>query len=115
MDAKELRIGNYLHDQKDNLCKVESIQKPTRGELEYRAQVIKGGLTRLPNKPILLDEEYHEKHTDYYMLEPTENGMWICVYNGHFEIEFFIHEDQLQFVHQIQNLYFALTGNEIDS
>ncbi len=57
--ANELRIGNYLYDREGRLCKVGLIttdrDSHPRG---FEAPAIKGGMTALPNKPILLTEEW---------------------------------------------------------
>lgn len=49
---KELRIGNYLYDIRDRLCKVNEIN-----EVGYGASAIVGAITSLPNLPITLTED----------------------------------------------------------
>ena len=62
--AIELKIGNYLFDREDRLCKVESIDVAFIDSIvgePFKAPAIIGGLTALPHKPIELTETWLEK------------------------------------------------------
>ncbi len=115
---KELRIGNYLHDRVDRLCRVEVLRI---GEDIYAPAII-GGQTSLPNKPIELTQEW--------LMD-----FGFSIYNGWDDMEFFRRKDfnktdfelailstgfehnpyigPIKTVHQLQNLYYALTGLEL--
>lgn len=130
----QLRIGNYLYDREDNLCKVTQL-----GEGTIYAPAIDKATTKLPNKPIPLSEDVllrlgfdREREDDKYgrvwinkgfgkfiirrvnfnkpMLEPIDYG---------FTLEYSDEKDwvgivrKVQFVHQLQNLYHSLTGEEL--
>ncbi|MDV3749088.1 hypothetical protein CMU21_14745 [Elizabethkingia anophelis] len=122
MEAKELRIGNYLHDRNGNLCKVIELR-----EDGIYAPAIGKATTGLPNKPIELTEEwllkfgfeiekssshciaFNESYDHELQLDKefgkTENCWNITKYGGGYRL--------IYYVHQLQNLYFALTGEEL--
>jgi hypothetical protein len=115
MKATEFRIGNLLHDREGRLCQVEALQDITqRGyedETEIHAPAIHGGLTGLPHKPIPLTEEWLLKF-DLCRKE------WL--WNGE-EIEYWVQDGDgatliksCKYVHQLQNLFFVLTGKELE-
>ena len=115
MTANELRIGNYLQ--------LEGISKPIRVSIIDTTQTS----TKTKYKPIPLTEEwflkfgfrrhwedfyndviYIKKVTDDYTefewgVYPNELGSGIQIKNS----------IKLKYVHQLQNLYFALTGEEL--
>ena len=117
MEAKELRIGNYLNDAKGKLAIVEEIQKDN-----YKAY--SGMVTSLPLEPIQLTHEwllkfgfnqldesqFYKKQTSekYYLLTSHHQGYTeICVNSicgG---------QAVTKYVHQLQNLFFSLTGKEL--
>jgi hypothetical protein len=135
MKANELRIGNYIHDRSDRLCKVETIStnliNSVFGE-EFKAPAIVGGLTSLPHKPIQLTEEWLIR----FGFIPTESNFFgkinywnkekdcsidvetVCVGTKVEKIfRYRICSDArtkcIIYVHSLQNLYFALTGEEL--
>lgn len=115
MDKRELRIGNYVYAGKNNfVCRFESFY----------------GMTNFESKPdnyspIPLTEEWLLKFG--FEKDDDVNQYWICselnhliyvyyeksrscfamIYNGS---QFCV----IQYVHQLQNLYFALTGEELE-
>ena len=112
MKASELRIGNLVKDGND-------FEKVTIYHLDCLS------IGRCEFDPIPLTEEWLEKselkrhHYDYYcdtfMLREIDGNEWIVKYYP---------EDMgsaklinkgiiLKYVHQLQNLYFALTGEEL--
>lgn len=121
--SKDLRIGNLLHDRENRLCKVEEIK-----EDYFYAPAIKGGMTGLPNNVIHITPAWllrfgFEKETevidgmnsyDYYLeigntsfnCEWTTRGTLDFVYLEGFDIK-------VLFVHELQNLHFAITGEEL--
>lgn len=138
MKASELRIGNYLQDRENRLCKVESIDiafiDSIVGEA-FKAPAIYGGLTSLPHKPIPLTEEILLKCgfelIDSYF-KKGELDMFYCLkYYPHLKgYYFYIEYTDSPFekdydvyypvsctykhLHQLQNLYFALTSEELE-
>ena len=106
MKATELRIGNYFEDIDGNHCQVTL--------LTFRQ--LHGSPTAINLiKPIPLTEEWllkfgFIKSVVFYMkgamnIEFIDNG---CLFGLDGEYEVFI-----QHVHQLQNLYFALTNEEL--
>lgn len=126
MNALELRVGNYLYDRKKKLCKVERIEPSdyNRAAFQFDAPVIGEALTHLPYEPIPLTEEVlkrlgfmYDKETctwsytislerfDYvFELEHINDEVFITIHN----IEW-----NYKYVHQLQNLFFGLTGFEL--
>jgi hypothetical protein len=115
MKANELRIGNLGIDTDGRLCSVEEIYKNE----PPRIVAIKGGLTALPVKPIPLTEEwllkfgFIRKHFDMKIkgLKLTASTRIIASD----KLSAFHHKKVgfISSVHQLQNLYFALTGEEL--
>ena len=112
MKANELRIGNLVDwDEKTIRSKVKGIH-PSGNYLH-----LDNGWVQLSRcEPILLTEEWlvrfgFEKLTkggsiyklkDFHVQDFSPLGIYEC--NNHIEIKY---------VHQLQNLYFALTGEEL--
>jgi hypothetical protein len=110
MEAKDLRIGNW-------------VMSLINGESQINA---KGILWQSENKgyydPIPLTEEwlikfgFDEITPKYYVLNIDENTSFTYYYTfsggvWHFEFEGI--SIKIKYVHQLQNLYFALTGEEL--
>jgi len=112
MNTQELRINNLFIDRKGQICKVERIEK----EFEECKILSNTGLTHFPFEPIQLTEEIlvnwcgFEKIGYNYRLK--KGWHWIQVD----KCSFYINGKQyglIDYVHQLQNLYFALTGEEL--
>lgn len=113
--ANELRIGNLLNDREGNLCKVFEL-----GKNSILAPTINKPTTKLPNEPIPLTEEWLLKfgfiYNDFingYILDFEDktllfmdNGLDLCLMNNE--------SIDCEYVHQLQNLFFALTGTELE-
>jgi hypothetical protein len=114
MKANELRIGNLVLDTKGNINVVD---------LEALTYMSKEPLNQVT--PIILTEEWLfnfgftqcENDLWYEKKIPNLNIMVSCNLNGRFCIE---HKDNIVTiidccynVHNFQNLYFALTGEEL--
>lgn len=118
LSAKELRIGNILHDRENRLCKVKEIK-----EEQFYAPAIKGGITGLPNNAIPLTEQwlidlgFIRQPFDY-----TKDKLSVCLKDSDsfhkagrtYYNSWAIIEKQPTYVHELQNLYFALTGSELE-
>jgi hypothetical protein len=121
MKAEELRLGNLVSNMNprhnDSILTIESIGDNHEVNVFYRKYL----LSEL--EPIPLNEEWlikfgFEFHINancqnfYYAkdaficIRADEDFEWFRYYNGDF-----YHE--LKYVHQLQNLYFALTGEEL--
>ena len=121
MEGKELRLGNYLHDRNGNLCKVIELRQDG-----IYAPAIGKATTGLPNKPIELTEEWLLK----FGFE--SNNVSYKINNDKFVFELYFYDawnlnyvekekfgnDSVELsgywkIHELQNLFFALTGNEL--
>jgi len=117
MKASELRIGNYLTTDYDYLCEVELIHKK-----HFDCRELTTGLF-IPNgiyKPIILNEDWLIKYNhskldkelfsieyEYNEIQLTFKGDGYNVDIGGIVIAF------VQYVHEWQNTYFALTKKEL--
>ncbi len=137
MKASELRIGNYLYDNQERVCIVNAIGYDFC-EHEISAPAIIGAITSYPNKPILLTEEWLLKFGFEHNIGDEKNTWYIPgfgydISNGYFwkyedlynaDCEEYVQIKDVQiitvlsknikYVHQLQNLYFVLTGEEIE-
>lgn len=95
--AKELRIGNLVLDSTGNIHKIERLdekwdfsdRKPIPLTEEW---LLRFGFGQMRNK-------FYKKHVTLTKSE----GFYVA----------FV-QDELKSVHQLQNLYFALTGEELE-
>ena len=118
MKASELRIGNYL-DRGDYICKVVAIDKD--GAMLEPLSYTKERSVLKEVKPIPLTEEWlvefgfvSNPYIDTYELRI--NGELIFLLDidktkGVLDIHW--QYIKIKHVHQLQNLYFALTGEEL--
>lgn len=133
LETTEFRIGNYLKDREGRICIVEELSS-REGEREVYAPAMNGPITALPNKPIALSEDWllkfgFKKQHSYgstnlwtikikglcfsiYEIPPFREdkekpGKWALVNHT---LNYDLH---YKYVHQLQNLYFALTGEEL--
>jgi len=139
MNANELRIGNYVFDDEDQIVKVENIMSKrfvAWNEMEecvlfsksddpvnmfsskiYPIPLTYEMLVRLgfskdeyKNGYIGKDFKSGQMTLDFVLSEPLTKGQWNIYYtfdllNSRFK--------SLEYVHQLQNLYFDLTGEEL--
>ena len=116
MKATDFRIGNFLHDRENRLCKVEEIYTN-----EVKAPAINGGITSLPNKPIPITKEwllsfgfkYSEKMFEYCLWDGRRKSCIIQRCGNRDENKWLSNNAQILYIHQIQNIYNALTGLEL--
>jgi hypothetical protein len=125
MEAKNFRIGNWIRTHKeeqivDVLC--DSINTYSHECMTYdnvgfieitNDWLIDFGFMKDNNGNYWIDLQTH-----YLELMPS-NGYWYPVYA---QVPEMSHEDdqcvslnRIQYVHELQNLFFALTGNELES
>jgi len=120
MNARELRIGNLViwngdPEESGLICPIdgEDIDKMERSEAYSKE-----------HSPIQLTEEWlikfgFEKDQFYFMKHPLNIGL----FQNEIDVNYCDSEDEggefqlfdvnLKYVHQLQNLYFALTGEEL--
>jgi hypothetical protein len=115
MKASELRIGNKFY--------LPNSEIGTISYHEIRLLVV--SLEKPNYKPIPLTEEWLLKFGfEINRQTKEENNIWRCYSEeGFFEVEqigssFFLDDNhcygtKINYVHQLQNLYFALTGEEL--
>lgn len=123
IDAKSLRIGNYLYDNEVG-CKMEF--KVTADDIRYIAhgknheysylQITHEWLERLGFTKVSFDDgtdgHYYEinlsddPHYDIALLEGDKDGV--------VEVFLFPYDNiRFQYIHQIQNVFYAITGKEL--
>jgi len=108
MKANELRLGNYAKDSVLGIIEIDSTDKI------YHAENL---------EPIPLTEEWLVK----FSFDPDKDDylgtsiVWeedICIYDhGDNIYSLYRYNDQhvyIKYIHQLQNLYFALTGQELE-
>lgn len=101
MKVEDLRIGNILQDREGRICVVEEINGAPRfmGGQTFKAPAKKGPITALPHSPIPLTEEWINKFQGTEGIPSSYDGGSI---------------KRPEFVHQLQNLYYVLTGKELN-
>lgn len=121
MKANELRIGNFLEYWKRN--EIVEISAIHNGCL-YANGYEEGCLCYFQFKGILLTKEWFKKLGFTYYPLPTKSGRevgyYTLKYGNRFKINrsddiysFINFRKEIKNVHQLQNLYFALTGEEL--
>jgi hypothetical protein len=129
MKANELRIGNLVLTDRNNSIKtivevrsfivsVEYIRTDTN--CKHQSMVDYERLIPIPITEAWLlkfgfEKDNSENNKTY--LSPTVNGNRIKIYFNRFGVAKFtmnmFHQIEIEYVHQLQNLYFALTGEEL--
>ena len=117
MNAKELRIGNYVYAQsgklvinRDSIYKIENINLQSAKKYEpiplTEEWLLKFGFNKNNNTFILnkYSSVTHEK-TGF------ESGFW---YSNDESNAHCYRLKKIEFVHELQNLHFALTGEELE-
>lgn len=124
IQANELRIGNLIYI--NEVAREVSAIEPYGVTFQYIDVHVDTGYAGFENiTPITITEEWLLKagfeYLDYgYFKRHTESqtnldwnletGLYLVNDNGEELKEF----DHIQYVHQLQNLYFALTGKELE-
>lgn len=120
MEAKELRIGNYIN----YLGTVNIVESIAGTEESYVATKSSGIMPVNAFQPIILTEGWllklgfeknimcpvYEKNKETIQIEIVGPIVYFRIFVPNFG---FIAIQALEFVHQLQNLYFALTGEEL--
>lgn len=101
MEAKELRIGNYVYQDGEFIQGITclSIYKFDMGNINLEPIEL--------TKDWLIKFGYTKEDSNFWFIGHIvweyDDGIFICNKNG----------ITLKYVHQLQNLYFALTGKEL--
>ena len=114
MRAEELRIGNWVEiidsegvyttvTKSTFDCDVEVFYEPIQITEEW---LLKFGFKRTFEK---LKGCYVDKHGKYMLCDNNENGFDIYIFG--YDEDLYI--NSINYIHQLQNLYFALTGEEL--
>lgn len=105
MKANELRLGNLI-DRQDYICKVTKIEEGgiITEPLEYKGE----RFVEQRVEPIPLTEEWLVK----FGFKKGSKGWFKTLSNNH-KFNFYMYKNLCSNVHQLQNLYFALTGEEL--
>lgn len=124
MEAKELRIGNYVtiaHETNSPLARVESITGQFINVFDNQRGYDIDFVLRIPiNQEWLIRLGFIHQYGDIWdMPKPCEsinyNHGECDVYAGErHSYECQMITDSVKHVHQLQNLYFALTGEELE-
>jgi hypothetical protein len=116
MKTSELRIGNYVKGALGELCVVTQISSSINSELVgYKEIHNLMSWGQNGQQPIPLTEEWllklgflgKELITDNLIFVKLSNSIYVKGMSGA------IHAKSVEYVHQLQNLYFALTGEEL--
>lgn len=126
MDVKpqELRIGNYVSFG-GAICTVTEIEKDNFRAIDSHGNNWKNTFSALEGLPLteqhLLDFGFEQD--GYEMLDWVKNGLCFTGINWADKdfpeyqfLNFMVNEDtiiSIHYVHQLQNIYFALTGQEL--
>lgn len=129
MKVNELRIGNLVYDEQNRCYEIESIiTDRIKNTIQLNLIDESGcGIENAVNvTPIPLTEEwleklgfkkgfkdnwYHKESNEYFnFLRPLSKCSTCHVESGNFDD---IDGIPIKYVHQLQNLYFALTGEEL--
>ena len=108
IQASELRIGNWVTDEFKDARKLISVEK-TAVEFEHGIRNIYKNLKPIPLTEEWLEKFDWEKEGIYY--DSFEKSFY--VFSGLGDPSSYGKKVKLEYVHQLQNLYFALTGEEL--
>ena len=114
MKAEELRIRNYVQDEDGHIVQME---------LTHFSGIFECRLSEDDIYPIPLTEEWLLKFGFSEFMSPSDlrisicNGVLLQFHFGVNQVECWVGDEinktDLIYVHQLQNLYFALTGEEL--
>jgi len=117
LDAKDLRIGNLFNHFEDGILPIEEIKKDSDGFQGYYA-VFRNGSTKCHVSyliPIELTEEWllrfgltKNNGYPYKFLDG-----FIKIRNGEYFFKYHTLDIKVNYIHTLQNLYFALTNKEL--
>lgn len=129
MDAKELRIGNYIQSQPLSIPRLQINQDGVMTVTGYGISVIESDTNNsMGFKPILITEKWlldfgflkdHRKYNPSILdnISYLKNGLKLTpIGDNRFRQEFsaeWLSGVNIDYVHQLQNFYFAFTRTEL--
>ena len=123
MEAKQLRIGNYVYRQssklivdKSSVYQIENVN--LQSALKYdpipltKQWILDLGFIKNEIKQVIevLDISENDKHLEF---EITDEGLDLWISSDIMDEALYFPLNHIKYVHQLQNLYFALTGEEL--
>ena len=117
INANELRIGNWVKLFNDDFYKIHVISKTV---IQVEGGIIGGEVFKLEHiQPIPLTPEILEKcgfkkgsiyfyFSKFRIVKINDSNNWLILLSDTYH-----HLCKLKHLHQLQNLYFALTGEEL--
>lgn len=125
MEANELRLGNLVHDKEGKVIKVQIIFEEWVNDLRYDCDFYVEELQPIPLTEELLikcgfevtwngREMYFVAVKDRFHLCASMHGTHWAYSSGGYDAEFNDFEVESLSLHQLQNLFFILTGNELE-
>lgn len=130
ISASELRIGNFIYDDENQIAKVERIESNDfykyNGSDDEQIIYSINGTMRMSSEisPVPISEDILFKcgfvestiRTDFKLKLRICAINLYCRFNTewYFELEGIYLGSTPKYLHQLQNLYFALTGKELD-
>jgi len=117
MEAKNFRIGNFItnHEVNEGFFKVEEVKKNEQGN--YAVYYRRGSCMSIEPDIIEINEKwlcnlgFVKKSNDvYYLYACSFEFEWIVgegIYIDGFSVD-------IEYVHELQNLFFAVTGEELE-
>lgn len=130
IQANELRIGNWVFDEDNTYAQVETVRsgrfiewngmddEPTTLSLPNDNAMYGGNINPIPLTPEILEKCGFERQGKIFEFR-HKNGLQICLCWGNIWrnvnnlFEDLYDEPIVNHLHQLQNLYFALTGKEL--
>lgn len=121
---KDLRVGNLVYDPEGDECKVFNIYHAGGVDLIYDHVLIENvniqSITPIELNGDELERLGFKKDGEYYVIKPEfhDDGYYFdlskkCLTNGIPCFANSFYNIDTEYVHQLQNLYYALTGIEL--
>lgn len=123
MKSTELRIGNLIQGRKEQICRVVELydqDETVDPDTIYAFPIDRDATTRLPFSPIPLTEQWLKRfgfeYTDIYnwFNQYRLNSFDVSITPNGFEMFLIYRWVRIKHVHQLQNLFFSLVGEELE-
>jgi hypothetical protein len=112
IDIHELRIGNWVNDKNSNPKQIEQNDFVKEKNLAYSPISITDKiLEKAGFEPMLIDEDQFHLHPFKHFQKDGFKGYLMLGKDGLFT--YTVNDRIYMHVHQVQNLYYALTGKEL--
>ena len=126
---QELRLGNLLQDDKGNICTVRRLSREDEEDIlieeKMNLKTLNYDVFGIPlTEEILLkfgfNKDYKKgyigidvSNSDFVLTEPLKMGEWQTNYTFQFETGSVPKFKEIEYVHQLQNIFFSLCGEEL--